>query len=139
MGADHTAALPLGGFFEDDHVTVLVDIGTNTEISLRLKGESFLVPPLLVQLSKARIFAMACACYGAVDDVTFTNGEWHVSTIDERPAVGICGTGILNAVSALLDAGAINSQGRLINNSPRTKMENNPRVCVAAEIRPKTP
>lgn len=134
VGADHTAALLSGGFFEDDHVTVLVDIGTNTEISLRARGRIFSCSTASgPAFEGAHIRDGMRAAPGAVDDVTFTNGEWHVSTIDERPAAGICGTGILNAVSALLDAGAINSQGRLINNSPRTKMENNsPAFVVAA-------
>ena len=61
------------------------------------------------------------AAPGAVDDVTFSNGEWIISTIDDLPPVGICGTGILNAVSALLDTNIINNQGRLVKGSPPGK------------------
>ena len=71
---------------------------------------------------------------GAVDDVTFSNGEWIISTIDDLPPVGICGTGILNAVSALLETGTINNQGRLVMGSPRVKLENkSPAFIISTE------
>ncbi len=135
VGADHTAALLAGGFFEDDRTAVLVDIGTNTEISLMVHGKIFSCSTASgPAFEGAHIRDGMRAAPGAVDDVIFSDGKWEISTIDDRPPVGICGTGILNAISALLDTGTINDQGRLVSGSPWIKMENNvPAFVVSAQ------
>lgn len=125
VGADHTAALLAGGFFKDDRTAVLIDIGTNTEISLMVHGKIFSCSTASgPAFEGAHIRDGMRAAPGAVDDVTFSNGEWIISTIDDLPPVGICGTGILNAVSALLETNIINNQGRLVKDSPWVKLEN---------------
>jgi len=135
VGADHTAALLAGGFTEDDRTAVLVDIGTNTEISLMVHGKIFSCSTASgPAFEGAHIRDGMRAAPGAVDDVTFSNGEWIISTIDDLPPVGICGTGILNAVSALLETGTINNQGRLVKGSPRVKLENkSPAFIISTE------
>ena len=135
VGADHTAALLAGGFTEDDRTAVLVDIGTNTEISLMVHGKIFSCSTASgPAFEGAHIRDGMRAAPGAVDDVTFSNSEWIISTIDDRPPVGICGTGILNAVSALLETGTINNQGRLVMGSPRVKLENkSPAFIISTE------
>jgi len=138
VGADHTAALLAGGFTEDDRTAVLVDIGTNTEISLMVHGKIFSCSTASgPAFEGAHIRDGMRAAPGAVDDVTFSKGEWIISTIDDRPPVGICGTGILNAVSALLETGTINNQGRLVKGSPRVKLENkSPAFIISTEGAP---
>jgi uncharacterized 2Fe-2S/4Fe-4S cluster protein (DUF4445 family) len=53
------------------------------------------------------------AAPGAVDSVTIQNGELTVTTIDNLPAVGICGSGIIDLLAQMRLNGWINIAGEL--------------------------
>jgi len=57
------------------------------------------------------------AAPGAIERVFFHEGTMHCYTIERRPASGICGSGILDAIAALLDAGAIDERGNFQKNA----------------------
>lgn len=58
---------------------------------------------------------MGCAlAAGAIEHIKITAGEVHVSTIENLPPVGICGSGILDAIAEMRLAGVLNEKGRLI-------------------------
>ena len=59
------------------------------------------------------------AAPGAIERVQRIQGEWRISTIDGLPPVGICGSGILDAVAEMLGAGVIDTRGMLRKNAPR--------------------
>ncbi len=113
VGADHVAMLLASGAREKSGVTVALDIGTNTEISLSRGGS-------LVSCScasgpafeGAHIHAGMRAIPGAIERAQFYEGDWHLSTIDDSPPVGICGSGILDIVAELLKSGQIDMAGR---------------------------
>lgn len=50
---------------------------------------------------------------GAVDHVSFENGIWHYTTIGDQPAVGLCGSGLLDLTARLLQNGFIDENGNL--------------------------
>ena len=56
------------------------------------------------------------AASGAIEHVTIdkVSGEVLVRTIDGEPAVGICGSGILDVTAELVRAGMVNEKGHLI-------------------------
>ncbi len=113
IGADHVAMLLASDARHQDGITVALDIGTNTEISLSQDGR-------LVSCScasgpafeGAHIHAGMRAIPGAVERASFFDGRWHLSTIDDHPPVGICGSGILDIVAELLTSGQIDAAGR---------------------------
>ncbi len=126
----------IGGFVGGDHVAVilafearqatgtslLVDIGTNTEISL-IRGEqiSSLSCPSGPALEGGEITWGMAAASGAIDRCTATGTDLSCSTIDAAPAEGICGSGVVDLVAALRDCGAINFRGRLQAGHPRVR------------------
>ena len=62
---------------------------------------------------------MACALQpGAIDRVHIRDGQVALSTIGSERPVGICGSGILNAVAQMLDAGIIDERGVLRRGEP---------------------
>ncbi|MFW5713212.1 MAG: ASKHA domain-containing protein [Brevefilum sp.] len=113
VGSDHTAMLLAAGFNNNDVVSLALDIGTNTEISLA-KGDKLVCCSCASgpAFEGAHIHAGMRAIPGAIERAEFFNGEWLVSTIDDVPAVGICGSGILDVVAALLESGQIDATGR---------------------------
>ncbi len=126
IGGDHTAAL-LSIYAEaNTQRVVLVDIGTNTEISLIDHGRIFSCSTASgPAFEGAHIKDGMRASAGAVEKVRIEDGKVHISTIGRVPAVGICGTGILSAIAELLDAHIIDRRGAMDKQHVRVRMVNN--------------
>ncbi len=102
VGADHTAAILATRIQDSAQTLCLIDIGTNTEISLIHQG---------------RIYACSCAsgpafegahiqdgmraAPGAIDLVKIENNQIELSTIGQKPPSGICGSGILSIMAEM--------------------------------------
>jgi uncharacterized 2Fe-2S/4Fe-4S cluster protein (DUF4445 family) len=113
VGADHVSMLLASLLDELPGVSLALDIGTNTEISLAKAGQ-------LVSCScasgpafeGAHIHAGMRAVPGAIERAQFYDGEWRLATVDDIAPIGICGSGILDVVAALLQSGQIDEAGR---------------------------
>lgn len=94
---------------------IALDIGTNTEIALFAGGKitccSCASGPAF---EGAHIKEGMRAAPGAVERVRWSEGRFLWQTIENQPPVGICGSGILDAVAALLDAGLVRANGQLL-------------------------
>lgn len=126
IGGDHTSAL-LSIYAEaDNQRVVLVDIGTNTEISLVDRGRIFSCSTASgPAFEGAHIKDGMRASAGAVERVRIEHGNVMVSTISRAQAVGICGTGILSGIAELLDAHIIDRRGAMDKQNPRVRMTHN--------------
>ncbi|MGB5158831.1 ASKHA domain-containing protein [Desulfobacterium sp. N47] len=119
VGADHTAALLSVDAENIKGVELVIDIGTNTEISLIVNGE-------IVSASCAsgpafeggHIKCGMRASGGAIEDILILNGKTKYQTIDGAPPVGICGSGIPDALAQLYLAGIIDKGGRMSKDHP---------------------
>ncbi len=114
VGGDTVACLLATGQGESDTPVLLVDIGTNGE--LVLGGRSAMAACSAAAgpaLEGANIrFGMRCQS-GAIDRVWLEEGAVRCHVVGDGEALGICGTGLVDAVAALLNAGIIDSRGRL--------------------------
>jgi len=115
VGADHVSALLAADAWRTAQTTVVLDIGTNTEISLVVNGRilscSCASGPAF---EGAHIHDGMRAAPGAIERVQIVDGTVRVQTIGNQPPVGICGTGILDAVAEMRAAGLVNHAGRLL-------------------------
>ena len=114
VGAD-TLAMILSTHIDDgDQVRVAVDIGTNAEAVMggpdRLSACSSPAGPAL---EGAQIRCGMRAAAGAIDRVS-VDKDIHIQTIGGQPPIGVCGSGLVDAISALLDAGVLAPSGRMI-------------------------
>ena len=116
VGADTVACVLAAGMHQQEELTLLVDIGTNGEMVLgnkhRMVSCSTAAGPAL---EGANIGFGMRAQAGAIDHVRLENGQICCSVIGGGEARGICGSGLIDAVSAALDAGWLNSRGRIQN------------------------
>jgi uncharacterized 2Fe-2S/4Fe-4S cluster protein (DUF4445 family) len=119
----------VGGFVGGDHVTALLateaewsacetalvmDIGTNTEISLIHQGRFYTTSaPSGPALEGGHIGCGMRAAEGAIERVRIEDGRLRVETIGGKKAIGLCGSGVLDTLATLHDSGLINDQGRL--------------------------
>ena len=112
VGADHLAMLLATGVWKSPGRVIALDIGTNTEISLVAGGKvtccSCASGPAF---EGAHIREGMRAAPGAVERARWHEGAIQVQTIENRPAVGICGSGILDVVASLLDGGQVRATG----------------------------
>jgi uncharacterized 2Fe-2S/4Fe-4S cluster protein (DUF4445 family) len=94
---------------------IALDIGTNTEISLISNGAitccSCASGPAF---EGAHIREGMRAAPGAIERARWTDGKLLWQSIENQPPVGICGSGILDIVAALLDGGLLKSTGQMI-------------------------
>jgi uncharacterized 2Fe-2S/4Fe-4S cluster protein (DUF4445 family) len=117
IGSDHLAAIGALELWRRPGNQVLVDVGTNTEISLstatsRILSCSCASGPAF---EGARIRHGMRAAPGAIDRVRISpeTGLAQVSTVASQAPVGVCGTGILEAVAELRRAGRLTPSGGL--------------------------
>jgi uncharacterized 2Fe-2S/4Fe-4S cluster protein (DUF4445 family) len=112
VGADHLAMLLSTQAWKSPHNLIALDIGTNTEIALVSNGRvtccSCASGPAF---EGAHIHEGMRAAPGAIERARWSAGKILWQTIADQPPVGICGSGILDVVAALLDGGLIKSTG----------------------------
>lgn len=128
VGADHVAMLLASGITRSQGCVVALDIGTNTEISLvrneRILSCSCASGPAF---EGAHIQDGMRAAPGAIERVKWLEGKLMTFTIGDRPPVGICGSGILDAIASLMHAGALDSKGNLVADHPLVRSSNGKR------------
>jgi uncharacterized 2Fe-2S/4Fe-4S cluster protein (DUF4445 family) len=101
--------------WKTDKTVIVIDVGTNTEISL---------------VSDGRLLSCSCASGpvfegshtingmraepGAIEHVQIIDGEIKTFTIDDELPVAICGSGILDVVAEMKSANLMDERGALI-------------------------
>lgn len=116
VGSDHLAMLIALGIERKNGNIIAIDIGTNTEIALKTKGRiiscSCASGPAF---EGAHIKHGMRAAPGAIERVSINSKSLSVkvSTIEDKSPVGICGSGILDAISEMLRVGIIDSSGKI--------------------------
>jgi len=114
VGADHVAMLLSTGIYRAEETVVGLDIGTNTEVVLRA-GERLIACSTASgpAFEGAHIRDGMRAAPGAIERLRITDTSVEYQTIDDAPPVGLCGSGILDAVAQLLEAGVLDERGSM--------------------------
>ena len=123
VGADHVAMLlSTKPIWQKDDLAIAIDIGTNSEISLISNGGiSTLSCASGPAFEGAEIKNGMRATNGAIERLRISNDTVDYLTIDEAEPVGICGSGILDAIAQLRLAGVVDRSGRMLDNHPRVR------------------
>jgi uncharacterized 2Fe-2S/4Fe-4S cluster protein (DUF4445 family) len=115
VGADTVAAVLSTGMYQAEEISLLVDIGTNGEIVLGNRdGMVACSAAAGPAFEGAGIHNGVSSVAGAIDQVRLLP-ELEYTTIGGTGAVGICGSGIVDAVAEMLRAGIINKSGKFID------------------------
>ena len=114
VGADHVAMLLATGTHLQEGVVVSLDIGTNTEITLMAHGRMVACSTASgPAFEGAHIRDGMRAAEGAIERVRIRDGRVEYQTINNAPPVGICGSGILDAIAQLKLAGVLDRRGSM--------------------------
>ncbi len=127
VGGDITAGVLATGLHQGDELTMLVDIGTNGEIVLGNREWM-----IACSTSAGPAFegsGVQCgmrAAHGAIERAAFTQqGHLAVQVIGGTRPRGICGSGLIDLVAELVQAGVIDRSGQLKPDaSPKVRERN---------------
>ncbi|MFH1524058.1 MAG: ASKHA domain-containing protein [Chloroflexota bacterium] len=121
VGADHLAMLLATDAWKSSRNVIALDIGTNTEISVISDGQitccSCASGPAF---EGAHIHEGMRAAPGAIERARWSEDKILWQPIENNPPVGICGSGILDVVAALLDGNLLKTTGAL-QTGPRSE------------------
>src|SRR2546421_2531299 len=132
VGADAVAVALATRIYESAEIRIAVDIGTNGEVLLGSRDRLWACSaPAGPALEGAQIRHGMRGALGAIDRVT-VDDDIRAHTIGEADALGVCGSGLIDLIARLLDAGAIDWP-RLIQVEARDALP--PRLAARVVIR----
>lgn len=114
VGADITCAIFTSGLCNSNEIALLCDIGTNGEIALWKEGTLYVTSTAAGPVFEGA--GISCGCQsvmGAIEAVTLQDGALSVKTIGDATPVGVCGSGVIDAVACLLDCGILDETGAM--------------------------
>ena len=114
VGADISTAVLSSGMTNSEKTALLCDIGTNGEIALWKNGRLYVSSTAAGPALEGA--GISCGCSGipgAIDRVLFNENGAVVHTIGDIKAVGVCGSGLIDAVAYFLNAQIIDETGAL--------------------------
>jgi len=128
VGADHVAMLLATDLARADGVVLALDIGTNTEICLANRGVLSSVSCASgPAFEGAHIKHGMRAAPGAIERVRLVEDRVEYQTVGGVEPVGICGSGILDALAELYRIGVLDASGRM-GEHPRVRTDEQEQV-----------
>ena len=116
VGGDITAGLMASGMDRDARVRLFIDIGTNCEIVLGNRDWLLATAaPAGPAFEGAAIRCGMRAADGAIEVVTITADEVSLKVIGDAEPQGLCGSGLVDAVTGLVRTGLLDDSGRFIS------------------------
>ncbi len=116
VGGDIIAGALASGMDRDKRLRLFIDVGTNCEIILG-DGERILATaaPAGPAFEAASIKCGVRAAAGAIETVKVKDGQLVIGTIEDTPAIGICGSGLVDACAVLVELGLLDKSGKFIS------------------------
>ena len=116
VGADTVGCLLATRLDTLEELTLMIDIGTNGEMVLGNKQRAIACSTAAgPAFEGAKIECGMRGAPGAVDHVTVEDGKLRFHVIGEGEALGLCGSGMLDLVAALLETEQVGESGRMEN------------------------
>lgn len=120
VGGDVVADILVSGMHRSDSLSLLIDLGTNGEVvigsSKGMLAASCAAGPALEGHGITRGMR---AMSGAIEAVAMDSqtGELYLRTISGARPKGVCGSGVVDSVAAMLTAGVLEPSGRMLEGS----------------------
>lgn len=115
LGGDVLAGILASGMYSKSSTSMLIDVGTNAEVVLGNSEWLLACAGAAGPALEGGVAGMGTmAGPGAIDSVQIDSmsGEIKVKTIDNLPAVGICGSGLIDLAAQLFLSGMIDLRGK---------------------------
>ncbi|MEA2144802.1 MAG: hypothetical protein QOG59_389 [Solirubrobacteraceae bacterium] len=115
VGGDIVAGMLATGLTRDKRLRLFIDVGTNSEIALG-SNERVLATaaPAGPAFEAAQIKCGMRAAEGAIEGVKVDGDALTLQVIGDTEAIGMCGSGLVDAVAELVRTGLLDQSGRFI-------------------------
>ena len=115
VGGDIVAGMLATGLTRDRRLRLFIDVGTNSEIALG-SNERVLATaaPAGPAFEAAQIRCGMRAAEGAIEGVKIDGEELALEVIGDAAPLGMCGSGLVDAVAQLVGAGLLDHSGRFV-------------------------
>ena len=124
VGSDILAGIMATGMYEREEYTVLIDLGTNGEIVLGNRDQLLCASTAAgPAFEGAKISMGMLATTGAISSVLSTDDGWQCNVIGNVDPVGICGSGLIDAVALLLEKGHLGEYGEILSGEQEISIE----------------
>ncbi len=115
VGPDIVAGILATGLTLDRRVRLFIDVGTNSEIVLGSSAKALsCAAPAGPAFEAAQIRCGMRAADGAIEGVKIRDGEVALTVIGDVDPVGLCGSGLVDAVAEMVGAGIVDPSGRFV-------------------------
>jgi uncharacterized 2Fe-2S/4Fe-4S cluster protein (DUF4445 family) len=126
VGGDIMAGALASGMDRDKRTRLFIDVGTNCEIVLSHQDRLLsTAAPAGPAFEGAAIRCGMRAAPGAIEGVKISDEDVSLQVIGDVAPVGLCGSGLVDAVAALVQAKLLDASGRLLDaeTAARTRPE----------------
>jgi uncharacterized 2Fe-2S/4Fe-4S cluster protein (DUF4445 family) len=116
VGGDIVAGMLATGLTRDRRLRLFIDVGTNSEIALGSSDRVLATAaPAGPAFEAAQIKCGMRAAPGAIEGVKIEPDSLELAVIGDDEPAGICGSGLVDAVSELVRCGLLDHSGRFIS------------------------
>ncbi|MGZ4298171.1 MAG: ASKHA domain-containing protein [Solirubrobacteraceae bacterium] len=115
VGGDIVAGMLATGLTRDRRLRLFIDVGTNSEIALGSVDRVLATAaPAGPAFEAAQIKCGMRAADGAIEGIKVTPDGLELDVIGDVEPIGMCGSGLVDAVAELVHAGLLDHSGRFI-------------------------
>ena len=115
VGGDIVAGMLATGLTRDRRLRLFIDVGTNSEIALgSAERVVATAAPAGPAFEAAQIKCGMRAAEGAIEGLKISDDSLELQVIGDVEAVGMCGSGLVDAVAELVQSGLLDHSGRFI-------------------------
>jgi uncharacterized 2Fe-2S/4Fe-4S cluster protein (DUF4445 family) len=120
VGADVVAGIVATRLLTHPGTALLIDVGTNGEVVLKRKDGTMWAASAAAgpAFEGGGIEYGMRADEGAIERVTLHGSQLCGTVLGKGPARGICGSGLFDLIAVMLDAGVLDSEGRIQASGP---------------------
>lgn len=122
VGSDITAGIITNDLMDCDKGHLFIDIGTNGEIVLTGNGRAVACSTAAGSAFEGSSIKQGMrAARGAIERVDILKDRVEIAVIGDAEPIGICGSGIIDAVGELIRTGIVDKSGRLLGREKLAK------------------
>ena len=115
VGGDIVSGMLATGLTRDKRMRLFIDVGTNSEIALgNVEGVVATAAPAGPAFEAAQIRCGMRAAEGAIEGFTVDGDDVALEVIGDIEPVGLCGSGLVDAVAELVRVGLLDHSGRFV-------------------------
>ena len=134
VGSDTLACILATKIYDTDETCLIIDVGTNGEMVLASKGRMLACSTAAGPAFEGATISQGMrAIPGAISEVIIEGEDIRLKVIGNVEPIGICGSGIIDAIAGMKNNGYIDHTGRILkSNGKDHDLENwNPNFLLA--------